>query len=97
MDLKEFQKLADFEIDKIYHLLENCTNDQIDYDYLNEVLEIHIDESKVFIINKHNINKEIWLSSPFSGGHHFRYKEGKWISSKEIELIMLLKEELGLK
>lgn len=97
MDKSEFQKLADLELEKIYRLLEQQNNDDIDFDYLNEVLEINLPENKVYIVNKHNINLEIWLSSPFSGGHHFKFNNGKWLSSKNFELIKLLCEELNLR
>jgi CyaY protein len=44
----------------------------IDVELQDGILNLELDQ-RLFIINKHSASKQIWLSSPISGPHHFSY------------------------
>jgi iron donor protein CyaY len=68
----------------------------IEVDLQQDILTLSTDRG-IFVINKHSAAKEIWLSSPISGPHHFAYKEGKWQSRAGKELFTILSAELRKK
>jgi iron donor protein CyaY len=41
-----------------------------------------IHHSKQFLINFHASTEEIWYASPLSGGHHFHYRDQKWLCTR---------------
>lgn len=49
------------------------------------VLKVQTEGRGVFIINRNIPRQELWLSSPFSGGAHFVYVEGKWLNTRTNE------------
>ncbi len=95
----EFDQKATQEIDYIANLIETQDKDfQIDVDFAGDVL--HLDtEFGEYVINKHRVMQQIWLSSPVSGPHHFSFVEGKqlWFSSKGFELRKIICAELSEK
>lgn len=51
---------------------------QADVDLLEDVLTITLPTGKQYLLNKHGVTHQIWLSSPFTGAHHFFHKEEEW-------------------
>ena len=77
--------------------IDEQLGDLLDVDIESGILTIELDSGAQYILNKHRPNKQIWLSSPTSGAHHFEYEaQGEqWIGTrKPVNLTDLLKEEL---
>ena len=69
-------------------------NPQIDdLTYNSDLIEFEIDDLQ-YIINKHFISEQIWLSSAKSGPHHFCYKDGAWINKNNQEILSLIESEI---
>ena len=73
---------------------ETLSNKIEDYQESAEAISIECQNNKVFVINRHTHNKEVWYSSPISGPCHFSRVDNKWINLKGREIIELLKEDL---
>ena len=99
MKESDFLKLAKQEITHIQDTLESSPLEDIyDIDMIGDILYIKLPDSREYVINKHFIALELWLSSPISGGYHFAFDQaqGRWIDSKQNEIRALLSKELGV-
>jgi len=68
----------------------------LDVDHVSEILTITLHNRLQYVINKHGVSKQVWLSSPFSGAHHYDYRDGRWIDSRDgHEILDLLMRELS--
>lgn len=81
MSESEFNKLADAVFSRIEHVLESSDSD-IDFDNNGAVMEIEFGDGSKLIVNRHAPNQEIWLAAK-SGGYHFGFREGNWISQRD--------------
>lgn len=100
MEELDFVKLANQELRYIQDALDAASYENIsDIDMLGDILYIKLTNSSEYVLNKQHKFRELWLSSPISGGHHFKYHSDikSWITSKDIELRSLLVRELGAK
>ena len=72
------QKLESLQLD--IEILQ----DDVDSDLINGILTITLHNGQQYIINKHTPSQQIWLSSPFSGAHHFYYNQdiSSWINTR---------------
>ena len=76
---------------------EKYLDDVEDLDFHDGILTIELDDGRVFLINRHLPNQEVWLSSPISSGSHYKFDEklGKWLCIRtQNELESLLFQEL---
>ena len=93
-----FQNLAKKTLDDIFDLVEKKSQD-FDVDFEGENLVIQINNS-TFVLSIHNPTKQIWMSSPVSGAHHFEYKgegrDSKWISTRDNSINLLDKLDMEL-
>ncbi|XVN43666.1 MAG: iron donor protein CyaY [Candidatus Rickettsia vulgarisii] len=97
MDDTKFAKLASKTIAMIAEIIEKEDPEgHIDIDFQGDILNLTTSQG-VYVINKHSAAKEIWLSSPISGPCHFYYKEGKWQSKTNNDLMVILEQELKFK
>ncbi|GAB4163846.1 MAG: iron donor protein CyaY [Rickettsiaceae bacterium] len=93
----EFTIAAATVIDKIFETVEDSDKEgQFDIDLNDSILTL-INENGTYVINKQKVLKEIWLSSPVSGPHHFAFQDSKWKARNGVELFELLTKELGIK
>ena len=81
MTESEFNTLADAVFKRIEHALDGS---DLDYDSNGMVLEIEFEDGGKLIVNRHLPNREIWLAAR-SGGFHFGWRDGAWISQREGE------------
>ncbi len=88
MIIFNFVKKADEEIEYLFETLEE---QGIDTDLNEEILYIFLNKSTVYVVNKHIVSEQIWLSSPISGAHKFSYVDCKWSGLRD-----LLRLELGV-
>ena len=72
--------------------------EHLELDFVENNLNIELENGKVFIISIHEPTTQIWLSSPYSGAHHFKWIKGDniWKSTRDenINLKELLKKEI---
>jgi CyaY protein len=64
----------------------------VDCNRSGNLLELEFDNGAKIIINRHDINKEIWVAAK-SGGFHYAYCDGAWKSQRDdSELYARLRE-----
>ncbi len=97
LDESRFASLADPLLERIADAVEDAF-DHADADIHAGILTLTLPGIGQYVINKHAPNREIWLSSPKSGAHHFGWSGEAWISTRnaQIELVSLLKAEIGV-
>ncbi len=70
----EFHQRADQKLEALQDWIETLLEDA-DVDLLDEALTVILTSGQQYIINKHAPTQQIWVASPVSGAHHFRYDE----------------------
>lgn len=95
MDESRFHQCADRTLEQLVDQLE--TQDPtgaLEVELASGVLSIELPTGKQFVVNKHATSRELWLSSPISGGLHFPYVDGQWKLKDERTLHSILSLEL---
>ncbi len=77
----EFNELADAVFARIEQAIDDSDAD-IDYDSNGTVIEIEFEDGGKIVVNRHVPNREIWLAAK-SGGFHYNYQDGKWLSQRD--------------
>lgn len=93
----DFQKLSGQTLDKFADSLDVFDESGVlELEYQGGIITITLSSGKQFIVNKHAPSKQIWLSSPISGGLHFSYDtaEKEWKLTDGRCLGKLLSDEL---
>jgi iron-sulfur cluster assembly protein CyaY len=94
LDDSSFAQLADATLAGLMERIEDVLSDRADVDLLEGILTIDLDEGGRYVINKHVPNRQIWLSSPFSGAAHFNYDpERGWVGARGGETLHTLLEK----
>ena len=76
MNETEFHKLADNMLEHMSNALEQADEQgALDVEYQVGIVTIELPDGKQFIVSKHAPSRQIWLSSPMSGGLHFGYNQ----------------------
>jgi len=96
LTMDNFRETADKTRSSGFGMVEK-DYDYLDVDFEDENLKIE-KEKQVFILSIHNPSSQIWLSSPISGAHHFKFvnNSNEWIGTrdKNLNLIEMLQKEL---
>lgn len=97
LDESRFASLADPLLERIADAVEDSMDDA-EAEVHAGILTMTLPGIGQYVINKHTPNREIWLSSPKSGAHHFTWTGEHWVSTRnaEIELLGLLLAEIGV-
>ncbi|KAF9451782.1 Frataxin [Macrolepiota fuliginosa MF-IS2] len=85
-------------LDSLENLLDNVGNANYEVEYHSGVLTLGLGDKGTYVINKQPPNKQIWLSSPFSGPKRYDYCESTddWFYSRDGRTMgNLLNEELS--
>ncbi|MFZ3019133.1 MAG: iron donor protein CyaY [Gallionella sp.] len=77
----EFNQLADAALARIEKAVDDCGGD-VECNRSGNVLEIEFDNGQKIIVNRHDINREIWVAAK-SGGFHYAWKDGVWHSQRD--------------
>lgn len=80
MNESEFNRLADAALDKIETAVDDC--DDVDCNRSGNLLEIEFNNRQKIIVNRHDINREIWVAAK-SGGFHYAWQNAAWISLRD--------------
>lgn len=78
----EYEKVVDETLESLTDAFETILEKHrlpSDVSYSNGVLTVELDKFGTYVINKQTPNKQIWLSSPFSGPKRYDFINGTWI------------------
>lgn len=81
MTESEFNQLADAALMRIETAIDNSDGDA-ECNRSGNVLEIEFDNGQKIIINRHEVNQEIWVAAR-SGGFHYAWQDGAWRSRRD--------------
>jgi iron donor protein CyaY len=95
MERTEFENLCDDALHGIVLYLDSLDQDIIFFDLMDGVLNITIDDTDEYVINRHFPTKQIWMSSPQSGASYFTFnaEQGKWFDRNNNELMQKISDE----
>jgi len=99
-----FSTLADDTLTRLFDALEEVPEAAFDVDLQEGILTIEMENGGEYVINKNASVRQIWVSSPVSGAHHFDHDEdsGVWRTTradgqgKKVTLGALLSRELSV-
>lgn len=77
----EFNQLADAALARIETAVDDCGGD-VECNRSGNVLEIEFDNGQKIIVNRHDVNQEIWVAAK-SGGFHYAWRDGVWHSQRD--------------
>ncbi|MBI2313078.1 MAG: iron donor protein CyaY [Betaproteobacteria bacterium] len=94
----EFNERADAVFARIERALEAC--EDVEWELNQGILELELDSGSKIVVNRHLPNREIWVAAK-SGGFHFGWKEGRWVSAREgaelfATLVRVIREQGGV-
>ncbi|KAH7921259.1 Frataxin, partial [Leucogyrophana mollusca] len=77
LPMERYHELSDATmttlLERLEDILDDIGNDGYEVDYHSGVLTLSLADSGTYVINKQPPNKQIWLSSPFSGPKRYDY------------------------
>lgn len=79
MEDSEFNQLADAALTRIETAIDECG---VDCNRSGNLLEVEFDNGQKIIINRHDVNQEIWVAAR-SGGFHYAWQDGAWQSQRD--------------
>lgn len=95
MDNSEFDNLALKFLEELGKSIEDAdVKFQLNLDFVDGILNIELEDGRLYVINKHLPSKQIWLSSPLSGADYFSYEQKKWLNKNNLSIISVLANEL---
>jgi CyaY protein len=97
MNETEFHRLADATLNALFATMEEADNSgALEVEYLEGIMTLEFDSGKQIIISKHMPSRQIWVSSPLSGGLHFSYhpQQQDWRTASGQELLPLLSQDI---
>ncbi len=93
MDEREFNEVAGQTLAYIESRLEACDAD-IDFELApGGILEIECADGSKIIVNRHGVNREIWVAAK-AGGFHFRREVDRWVDTRDGQELMQKLSEL---
>ncbi len=94
IDEAQFETLAENTLKGLMEAIEAQAGDEAEVDLIGGVLTVVFDDGATYVLNKHAVSRQIWLSSPQSGASHYAYDgdRGRWIGTRGGEV---LEEVLG--
>jgi CyaY protein len=81
MTESEFNQLADAALARIETSMDDHGGD-VECNRSGNVLEVDFDNGQKIIINRHDVNQEIWVAAK-SGGFHYAWQDGAWRSRRD--------------
>lgn len=83
---QQFLSFVTAYLEEVLEKIEKQYWDVADCELSEGVLTIHFDEVvRPFIINRNVPMRQLWMSSPASGGSHFDLYENKWLNTQTKE------------
>ncbi len=75
--MEDFHLISNQILEELMDFFESSWPDA-DVDLLDGTLTVTLPKGRQYVINKHGVTRQIWVSSPFTGAHHFHMKNGHW-------------------
>lgn len=95
MDETHYQRISEECINSIVDVLEEAdARGQLDAEYQDGVLTVGFPSGQQLLVSKHTASRQVWLSSPVSGGLHFSYNGTVWCLADGRMLTQVLSQEL---
>lgn len=95
MNESQFHLLADTMLGAIADAVEPADGDgALESEYQGGINTITFPDGRQLIISKHTASRQIWLSSPVSGGLHFSHNGEQWVLPDGRSLESVLTSEL---
>lgn len=98
MNETDYHRLADKTLAAIAQALENADEQGlIELEHDQQMVTVALDDGRQFIVSKHAPTRQLWLSSPLSGGSHFSFDDAQqdWRLQDNKTLVKLLFAELA--
>lgn len=101
LDEIKYEEISSETLETLTEVLEELTESEkapqdSDVLYSTGVLTFHLGSIGTYVINKQTPNKQIWLSSPFSGPKRYDFVNGVWVYKHNGETLHhLLSRELS--
>ncbi len=94
MTESEFIRYTDGLFDDVMTQIDALS---VDLDCLNSgnVFTIEYQDGTELIINRHMATQELWLAAK-TGGYHFLWQQGQWVTRKGEEFFDLLSQNLSM-
>ncbi|KII93447.1 hypothetical protein PLICRDRAFT_35653 [Plicaturopsis crispa FD-325 SS-3] len=89
LSMERYHELSDATMDTLLEsledLLDGLANPAYEVEYSSGVLTLILGDKGTYVINKQPPNKQIWLSSPFSGPKRYDYSAPRdtWLYSRD--------------
>jgi len=100
--MSQYHKVADKTMDHLFENLEELDEveglEGYEVEFHSGVLTLKLGPHGTYVVNKQPPNKQIWLSSPFSGPKRYDYIQdgNKWVYSRDGRTLhSLLSDELS--
>lgn len=84
--MDNFDRAANRKLEELSHFFEEFWP-KADVDLFEDSLMVNLPEKRQYLINKHGVTRQLWISSPFTGAHHFKFKNNFWVSTRTDEPI----------
>ncbi len=83
LERSHFEQLTDAVLNRWLGRLEDAAGVD-EAELVDGVLTVTTENGRVFVLNRHGASRQIWLSSPVSGAHHYAYDEagGGWLQTR---------------
>lgn len=75
----EFNQLADAVLERIETAIDDS---DAECNRSGNLLQVEFDNGQKIIINRHDVNQEIWVAAR-SGGFHYAWRDGAWRSQRD--------------
>lgn len=96
MNDSDFHRVADATLARLADRLDDAdASGALDVELLSGVLTIGLPAGKTVVVSKHGPSRQVWVSSPVSGGLHFSWDGQAWLLADGTEMEALLADELG--
>ena len=95
LELSEYHRISEEMLNSLQEALEEA--DQaglLDVERQGDILTLTLASRKQLLVSKHSVSRQLWLSSPISGGLHFRFENNAWTLPDGRSLQAVLAEEL---
>lgn len=79
--MDDFYSISTLTLEEVAEFFESSWP-QADVDLLDGTLTVLLPNHQQYVIHKHGVTRQIWVASPFTGAHHFHYKESRWYCTR---------------
>lgn len=84
LERSHFEELTEAVLSRWLDRLEEAPGVD-EAELVDGVLTVTMENGRIFVLNRHGASRQIWLSSPVSGAHHYAYEpsSGAWRQTRQ--------------